>query len=178
VVSAGAKTDRAAHPGWVYGVCTEVLAVRRCRRFRIPRCAPVGTTQPVGRQRRRSPRPHPAWSANHKQGKGPPAGASISCDSKTAPRLYTGGSAKIGRARPNRIVIDNARDFLIISSEFNFYLPHAYAKPNTTPRIRKAKYTLCAEWTMTPIQVLRKRQLGNAYRKIPVMTDPGIPQGW
>jgi hypothetical protein len=65
-----------------------------------------------------------------------------------------------------------------MNSEFNFYLPHAYAKPNTTPKIRKAKYTLCAEWTMTPIQVLRKRQLGNGYRKTPLMTDPGIPEDW
>jgi hypothetical protein len=39
----------------------------------------------------------------------------------------------------------------------------AYAKPNTIPSIKKEKYTLCAEWTMMPIQVLRKRQLGNAY---------------
>jgi hypothetical protein len=70
-----------------------------------------------------------------------------------------------------------AKDTGIIDSEFNFYLRH-YAKPNTTPRIRKAKYTLWAEWTITPIQVLRKRQLGNVYRKTPLMTDPGIPQGW
>src|SRR5215211_9047252 len=41
--------------------------------------------------------------------------------------------------RVNRIVIDNAIPDK--KSEFNFYLPHAYAKPNTTPRIRKAKYT-------------------------------------
>ena len=54
----------------------------------------------------------------------------------------------------------------------------AYARPNTTPRIKKEKYTLCAEWTMMPIQVLRKRQLGNAYRKTPLMTDARIPQGW
>src|SRR6185503_7382267 len=47
-----------------------------------------------------------------------------------------------------------------------------YARPNTTPRIRNTKYTLCAEWTMMPIQVLQKRQLGNAYRKTPLMTDP------
>ena len=53
-----------------------------------------------------------------------------------------------------------------------------YAKPNTTPRIRNAKYTLCAEWTMIPIQVLRKRQLGNAYRKAQLMTEAAIPQGW
>jgi hypothetical protein len=33
----------------------------------------------------------------------------------------------------------------------------AYARPSTTPRIKKEKYTLCAEWTMMPIQVLRKR---------------------
>ena len=54
----------------------------------------------------------------------------------------------------------------------------AYARPNTTPRIKKEKYTLCAEWTMMPIQVLRKRQLGNAYRKTPLMTDARMPQGW
>lgn len=53
-----------------------------------------------------------------------------------------------------------------------------YARPNTTPRIKKEKYTLCAEWTMMPIQVLRKRQLGNAYRKTPLITDARIPQGW
>jgi len=35
-----------------------------------------------------------------------------------------------------------AKDTRIINSEFNFYLRHAYAKPKTTPRIRKAKYTL------------------------------------
>ena len=54
----------------------------------------------------------------------------------------------------------------------------AYARPNTIPRIKKEKYTLCAEWTMTPIQVLRKRQLGNAYRKTPLTTDARMPQGW
>jgi hypothetical protein len=54
----------------------------------------------------------------------------------------------------------------------------AYARPNTTPRIKKEKYTLCAEWTMMPIQVLRNRQLGNAYRKTPLITDARIPQGW
>jgi hypothetical protein len=31
---------------------------------------------------------------------------------------------------------------------------------------------------MMPIQVLRKRQLGNAYRKTPLTTDAKIPQGW
>jgi hypothetical protein len=36
-----------------------------------------------------------------------------------------------------------------------------YARPITTPMIKKEKYTLCPEWTMMPIQVLRKRQLGN-----------------
>jgi hypothetical protein len=55
------------------------------------------------------------------------------------------------------------------------FCPHVYANPNTIPRIRKARYTLCPEWTMTPIQVLRKRQLGNAYRKAQLMTAPGIP---
>lgn len=39
---------------------------------------------------------------------------------------------------------------------------HRYASPSTTPRIRKAKYTLWAEWTMMSIQVLRKRQDGKA----------------
>jgi hypothetical protein len=53
-----------------------------------------------------------------------------------------------------------------------------YARPITTPMIKKEKYTLCAEWTMMPIQVLRKRQLGNVYKKTPLMTDPMIPQGW
>ena len=48
----------------------------------------------------------------------------------------------------------------------------------TTPKIRNAKKTLWAEWTMMPIQVLRYRQLGNAYRNIPLTTDPGMPQGW
>jgi hypothetical protein len=59
-----------------------------------------------------------------------------------------------------------------------FLLRCAYAKPNTTPRIKKEKYTLCAEWTMMPIQVLRKRQLGNAYRKTPLTRDARMPQGW
>jgi hypothetical protein len=54
----------------------------------------------------------------------------------------------------------------------------AYARPNMTPRIKKEKYTLCAEWTMMPIQVLRKRQLGNAYRKTLLTTDARMPQGW
>jgi len=40
--------------------------------------------------------------------------------------------------------------------------PHPCASPSTSPRIRKAKYTLWAEWTMTPIQGLRKRQVGKA----------------
>jgi hypothetical protein len=37
-----------------------------------------------------------------------------------------------------------------------------YARPRITPRIRKARYTLWPEWTMTLIQVLRKRRAGKA----------------
>jgi hypothetical protein len=53
-----------------------------------------------------------------------------------------------------------------------------YARPSTTPRTRNPKNTLCAEWTMMAIQVLRKRQLGNARTKAPLITFPTIPQGW
>ena len=52
-----------------------------------------------------------------------------------------------------------------------------YASPNTTPSTRKAKYTLCPEWTMIDSQVLLNRWAGNAYSR-PVRTDFGIPHGW
>ena len=54
----------------------------------------------------------------------------------------------------------------------------AYANPNTIPRIKKPKYTLCAEWTMMPIQVVRKRQLGKPYSRAQLTTDEAMPQGW
>ena len=52
------------------------------------------------------------------------------------------------------------------------------ANPSTSPRIRKKRYTLCPEWTIIDIQVLRKRLAGSAYRNAPLPIDPKIPQGW
>lgn len=46
------------------------------------------------------------------------------------------------------------------------------------PRIRNPKITFSVEWIMTAIQVLRKRQLGNAKTMTPPMTFAAIVQGW
>src|SRR5689334_15572554 len=54
----------------------------------------------------------------------------------------------------------------------------AYARPKTIPRMMNAKNTLCAEWTIMPSHVLRKRQLGKATNKTPLITFATMPHGW
>jgi hypothetical protein len=39
------------------------------------------------------------------------------------------------------------------------------------------KYTFCRQWTLTPIQVLRKRQVGNARNNESPMAFDRIVQG-
>ncbi len=57
--------------------------------------------------------------------------------------------------------MDLIQEVLIVKRGWTEAHLRAYAKPNMTPSIRNAKNTFSAEWTMTPIQVLRKRQVGN-----------------
>jgi hypothetical protein len=100
----------------------------------------------------------------------PRFGLAIYCVGSHSGRVDELGSLMLGWLRAVAVVIGDAPLLILVL--------RAYARPNTTPRIKKEKYTLCAEWTMIPIQVLRKRQLGNAYRKTPLTTDARMPQGW
>ena len=53
-----------------------------------------------------------------------------------------------------------------------------HARPSTSPRIRNRKYTLCAEWTITDIQVLCKRLAGSAYSSAPRTIEASMIHGW
>ena len=63
-------------------------------------------------------------------------------------------------------------------SEFNFYRPTRLCQTQYDSEDQERKIHALSRVDDDAIQVLRKRQVGNAYRKTPLMTDPGIPQGW